>query len=137
MLDITNTVSIPSDEIEFQSIRAQGSGGQKVNKTSCAIHLRFDIQASSLPDNYKQALCNLRDHRVSSDGIIVIKAQRYRSLEKNRTDALTRLKEMCLEATVEQKPRKPTKPSKSSQRKRLDSKTKHSRMKQNRKKIDY
>jgi len=137
MLEITNTVSIPEEDLQFQSIRAQGSGGQKVNKTSCAVHLRFEISPSSLPDSYKEALLNLKDRRVSSDGVIVIKAQKYRSLEKNRSDALARLKQMCLDATVVKKARKATKPSKSSQRKRLDRKTKHSTLKQTRKKIDY
>jgi len=137
MLEITNTVSIPEEEIQFQSIRAQGAGGQKVNKTSCAVHLRFEISSSSLPDKYKEALCNLKDRRVSNDGVIVIKAQKYRSLEKNRNEALSRLKQMCIDATAEKKARKPTRPSKNSQRKRMDRKTKHSQLKQNRKKIDY
>ena len=137
MLEITKTISIPEEDLRFQSIRAQGSGGQKVNKTSCAVHLRFEISASSLPDSYKQALLDLKDRRVSSDGVIVIKAQKYRSLEKNRHDALARLKQMCLDATVVKKTRRATKPSKSSQRKRLDRKTKHSTLKQTRKKIDY
>ena len=123
--------------MEFQSIRAQGAGGQKVNKTSCAVHLRFDIPASSLPDNYKEALLALKDRRVNNDGVIVIKAQKYRSLEKNREEALSRLKQMCIDATVVKKSRRPTKPSRSSQRKRLDRKTKHSNLKQTRKKIDY
>ena len=137
MLEISNTVSIPVEEMEFQSIRAQGAGGQKVNKTSCAVHLRFDIPASSLPDNYKEALLALKDRRVNNDGVIVIKAQKYRSLEKNREEALSRLKQMCIDATVVKKSRRPTKPSRSSQRKRLDRKTKHSNLKQTRKKIDY
>ena len=137
MLDITNNVSLSEDEIELQAIRAQGSGGQKVNKTSCAVHLRFDINASSLPNFYKEALCKLKDRRVSNDGIIVIKAQKYRSLDKNRQDALERLKQMCLDATVVKKSRKPTRPSKNSQKKRMDSKTKHSRLKDTRRKIDY
>ena len=137
MLEITDNITIPEEEIQFQSIRAQGSGGQKVNKTSCAIHLRFDIAASSLPDNFKEALCKLKDRRISNDGIIVIKSQKFRSLEKNRIEALSRLKQMCLDATVTKKARKPTKPSKNSQRKRMDRKTRHSQLKQNRKKIDY
>lgn len=137
MLEITNTVSIPVEEMEFQSIRAQGAGGQKVNKTSCAVHLRFDIAASSLPDSYKAALLKLKDRRINNDGVIVIKAQKYRSLDKNREEALSRLKQMCIEATVVKKARKPTKPSRSSQRKRLDKKTKHSHLKQTRKKIDF
>jgi len=137
MLLITNTVSIPEDEINFKAIRAQGAGGQKVNKTSCAIHLSFNIAASSLPESYKTALFKVNDQRVSSDGIIVIKAQKYRSLEKNRDDALSRLKKIILDATAVKKARNPTKPSRNSQRKRMDSKTKHSNLKQTRKKIDY
>lgn len=137
MLSITNSVSIAEDEITFKAIRAQGSGGQKVNKTSCAIHLSFNIAASSLPESYKTALFKINDQRVSGDGTIVIKAQKYRSLEKNRHDALERLKKIILDATAVKKPRKPTKPSRNSQRKRMDSKTKHSNLKQTRKKIDY
>lgn len=137
MLDITNSVSIPEDEINFKSIRAQGAGGQKVNKTSCAIHLSFNIAASSLPESYKTALFKIKDQRISTDGTIVIKAQKYRSLEKNKHDALTRLKQIILKATEVKKARKPTRPSKNSQRKRMDSKTKHSNLKQTRKKIDY
>lgn len=137
MLIINESVVIPEDEIEFKSIRAQGSGGQKVNKTSCAIHLSFNISASSLPDSYKSALFKVSDQRLSSDGTVVIKAQKYRSLEKNRHDALSRLKDLILQATETKKPRKATKPSKNSQRKRMDRKTKHSQLKQTRKKIDY
>lgn len=136
MFVITNTVSIREDEIDFKSIRAQGAGGQKVNKTSCAIHLSFNIASSSLPESYKTALFKVKDRRVSSDGSIIIKAQRYRSLEKNREDALARLKAFILKATEDKKPRRPTKPSKGSQRRRMDSKTKHGQLKQTRKKID-
>lgn len=137
MLFIDKSVSIPEEEIDFKAIRAQGAGGQKVNKTSCAIHLSFNIAASSLPDHFKSALFNTSDQRITSDGLIIIKAQKYRSLEKNRHDALTRLKQLILQATEVKKPRRPTKPSKNSQRKRMDRKTKHSQLKQNRKKIDY
>ncbi len=137
MLVINQSTTIPEHEIDFKAIRAQGSGGQKVNKTSCAIHLSFNIAASSLPENYKSKLFALSDQRVSSDGLIVIKAQKYRSLEKNRQDALARLKDIILRATEVQKPRRPTRPSKRSQHKRLDRKTKHSQLKQNRGKIDY
>lgn len=137
MLFINESVSIAEEEIEFKAIRAQGSGGQKVNKTSCAIHLSFSIAASSLPDTYKSALFKLSDQRISSDGTIVIKAQKYRSLEKNRHDALARLQHLILKAVEVKKPRKQTKPSKNSQRKRMDRKTKHSQLKQTRKKIDY
>lgn len=137
MLVISKSVIIPEDEIDFKSIRAQGAGGQKVNKTSCAIHLSFNIAASSLPDTYKTALFKLNDQRISGNSTVVIKAQKYRSLEKNRYDALSRLKDLILRATEVQKPRKATRPSKNSQRKRMDRKTKHSQLKQARKKIDY
>lgn len=128
-LEISNSVRLPLEEIEFQAIRAQGAGGQHVNKVSSAIHLRFDIAASCLPEFYKERLLALRDRRISADGIIVIKAQRFRSQDKNRADALQRLQEIIRGAAVTQKKRRPTKPSKNSQRKRMDSKTKRGRTK--------
>ncbi len=137
MLEINNSVSIPETEIELQAIRAQGSGGQKVNKTSSAIHLRFDIKNSSLSAFYKTRLLEHRDSRITSDGIIIIKAQQYRTLEKNRQDALDRLVALIKAATVVQKSRRPTKPSRNSQKRRMDSKTKHSNLKKLRKKTDY
>lgn len=124
MLDITPALSIPDDEIDLSSIRAQGAGGQNVNKVSSAIHLRFDINTSSLPDIYKERLLALSDQRISKEGVIVIKAQQFRTMEKNKEAALARLREIILAVTVEQKARRPTKATKGSQRRRMDSKTK-------------
>lgn len=116
-------------EVEFIAIRAQGAGGQNINKVSNAVHLRFDIAASSLPDEIKQRLLALRDQRISSDGIVVIKAQRHRSLERNREDGLVRLRELIAAAAFVPVLRRPTKPTRSAQRKRVDSKVKRGQVK--------
>jgi len=135
MLEITASVSIPDDEIDMQAIRAQGSGGQNVNKVSSAIHLRFDIGASSLAQEYKDRLLHWRDQRISSDGVIIIKAQQHRSQEKNRADALNRLQELIRAAMVVQKKRRPTRATLGAKKRRLEGKNKRGKIKSLRKKV--
>jgi ribosome-associated protein len=135
VLKISQNVSLADDEIDISAIRAQGSGGQNVNKVSSAIHLRFDIHASSLPDFYKQRLLLLKDRRISKEGVIIIKAQKFRTREKNHNDALLLLQELIKGVAVVQKSRTATRPTRASRKRRLDSKTRRGRTKELRGKI--
>ena len=129
-------VVVDPAEVEFTAVRSQGAGGQNVNKVSSAAHLRFDIMASSLPDDVKLKLCALADQRVSGDGVVVIKAQTHRSLPRNQSDALARLQALVDEVTAPQIPRRATKPTRASRRRRLDGKARRGEVKSGRQRVD-
>lgn len=137
MIFISNTISLNDSEVEISAIRAQGAGGQNVNKVSSAIHLRFDIHASSLSDVIKQRLLDSKDSRITKEGVLIIKAQQFRTQERNRIDALERLQSFIIQATHVTKTRKATKPSRNAKRKRVDEKTQRGKTKALRGKVDF
>ena len=137
MLKISERITIPSREIEISAVRSTGAGGQNVNKVASAIHLRFDIKASSLPHFCKYKLLQLKDSRISQDGVIIIKAQQFRSQSQNREDALKRLEKLIKSVLVIKKRRIKTKATKSATRKRLDNKARRSQLKASRRKVEY
>ena len=137
MILITNNITLNDNEVEINAIRAQGAGGQNVNKVASAIHLRFDIKASSLSDLQKTRLLTSKDSRINKDGIFVLKAQQYRTQERNKIDAIERLQAFIKQATYVNKTRKATKPSRNVKRKRVDNKTQRGKVKALRGKVDY
>ncbi|CUS36317.1 alternative ribosome rescue aminoacyl-tRNA hydrolase ArfB [Candidatus Nitrospira nitrificans] len=136
MLRVSSSIAVPDHEIDIHAIRSQGAGGQNVNKVSTAIHLRFDIRASSLPPFYKEELLKLQDHRISADGVITIKAQQHRTQERNREDALDRLRLLIQSVAILRKKRRPTKPTKGSQNRRIEGKKRQGRLKALRRTLD-
>ena len=137
MIFISNTISLNDSEVDISAIRAQGAGGQNVNKVSSAIHLRFDIHASSLSDVHKQRLLDSKDSRITKEGVFVLKAQQFRTQERNKIDAFERLQSFIIKATHVNQTRKPTKPSRNAKRKRVDQKTQRGKTKALRGKVDF
>ena len=137
MIFISNTISLNDNDVDISAMRSQGAGGQNVNKVSSAIHLRFDILGSSLSDAQKQRLLDSKDSRITKEGVLIIKAQQFRTQERNRIDAFERLQSFIIKATHVNKTRKPTKPSRNAKRKRVDQKTQRGKTKALRGKVDY